>query len=170
MDIPVLGVAGYSGSGKTTLICNLIKILKEKGIRTAVIKHDVHGISEDDDTKDTGRFRRAGACLVKLCCGRSDIEEEKRMLDAAITEVSGAAADIDIILVEGFKRLQIPKLGIARRATGKGLCSARSGFLAVVSDVYEPDKGLHQFALDDYEGICEFVMERSISERRVLYQ
>ena len=36
--IPVIAFAAYSGSGKTTLIEKLIKALKEKGMRVAVLK------------------------------------------------------------------------------------------------------------------------------------
>jgi molybdopterin-guanine dinucleotide biosynthesis protein len=88
--IPTMGIAGFSDSGKTTLICVMIKVLKEKGIRTAVIKHDVHGISEDDGNKDTGRFRQAGACGVILCHGRGGTDDEKKMLAEAVAWLSRA--------------------------------------------------------------------------------
>lgn len=217
--IPTLGIAGFSDSGKTTLICGLIKVLKEKGVRTAVIKHDVHGISEDDENKDTGRFREAGACGVILCHGRGGIDDEKKMLAEAVAELSRAGthdapcrsavisinackdlstdmhtdenSDLtintgkdtstrtvadeptftnknkltdrepkaDLILIEGFKRLTFPKIGIARRATGKGFCSEETAFLACASDILEPDKELCRFTLDDYEGISSFIIE-----------
>ena len=57
----VLGFAGYSGSGKTTLIERLVPLLEEKGIRTAVIKHDAHGLRFDTEGKDSQRFSAAGA-------------------------------------------------------------------------------------------------------------
>jgi molybdopterin-guanine dinucleotide biosynthesis protein len=241
--IPTLGIAGFSDSGKTTLICGLIKVLKEKGIRTAVIKHDVHGISEDDGNKDTGRFRQAGACGVILCHGRGGTDDEKKMLAEAVAWLSRAGthdapcrsdapcrrdvpcrsaapyksdapcrsavisinackdlsagmhtdenSDLtintgkdtstrtvadeptftnknkltdrgpkaDLILIEGFKRLTFPKIGIARLATGKGFCSEETAFIACVSDILKPDKELCRFTLDDYEGISSFIIE-----------
>ena len=51
----VLGFAGYSGSGKTTLIEKLIPQLEKMGIRTAVIKHDAHGLRFDAEGKDSQR-------------------------------------------------------------------------------------------------------------------
>jgi molybdopterin-guanine dinucleotide biosynthesis protein len=253
--IPTMGIAGFSDSGKTTLICGLIKVLKEKGIRTAVIKHDVHGISEDDGNKDTGRFRQAGACGVILCHGRGGTDDEKKMLAEAVAWLSSAGthdapcrsdvpcrsdaqckSDVpcksdascrsatpcksaapcrsavisinackdlsagmhtdensdltintgkdtstrtvadeptftnknkltdrgpkaDLILIEGFKRLTFPKIGIARLATGKGFCSEETAFIACVSDILKPDKELCRFTLDDYEGISSFIIE-----------
>jgi molybdopterin-guanine dinucleotide biosynthesis protein len=65
----------------------------------------------------------------------------------------------DLILVEGFKRLTFPKIGIARLATGKGFCSEETAFLACVSDILKPDKELCRFTLDDYEGISSFIIE-----------
>ena len=63
--VSVLGFAGYSGSGKTTLIERLVPLLEEKGIRTAVIKHDAHGLRFDTEGKDSQRFSAAGtACSL----------------------------------------------------------------------------------------------------------
>ena len=38
MTVPTVGFAGYSGSGKTTLIEQLVRSLKARGLRVAVIK------------------------------------------------------------------------------------------------------------------------------------
>ncbi len=51
---PVLGFAGWSGSGKTTLIERLLPALKERGLLTAVIKHDVHGLKRNSGNADGG--------------------------------------------------------------------------------------------------------------------
>ena len=60
-EIPVIGFAAYSGVGKTTLIEKLVRRLKEKGLRVAVVKHDGHAFSMDREGKDTWRYTRAGA-------------------------------------------------------------------------------------------------------------
>ena len=38
----VAAVCGVKNSGKTTLLIRLVKLLSDRGIRTAVIKHDGH--------------------------------------------------------------------------------------------------------------------------------
>lgn len=38
--IPIFSVVAYSGTGKTTLLEKLIPLLKERGLRVAVVKHD----------------------------------------------------------------------------------------------------------------------------------
>ena len=35
----VVGVIGPKNSGKTTLICDVLKVLREKNIKVAVVKH-----------------------------------------------------------------------------------------------------------------------------------
>ncbi|MCR5775328.1 MAG: molybdopterin-guanine dinucleotide biosynthesis protein B [Lachnospiraceae bacterium] len=104
----VLGFAGYSGSGKTTLIEALIPILKEKGFKVAVIKHDVHEIEIDHEGKDTYRFSKAGADEVMISSNDRSvyIRERERTLNEMIED----AGDMDIILVEGYKHADILKI------------------------------------------------------------
>ena len=60
----VLGIAGYSGSGKTTLVEQLIRGLRERGLRVSVIKHAHHQFDVDQPGKDSWRHREAGAFEV----------------------------------------------------------------------------------------------------------
>ena len=45
--IPILSVAAYSGTGKTTLLEQLIPVLKRRGLRLCVMKHDAHEFEAD---------------------------------------------------------------------------------------------------------------------------
>ena len=54
-------ICGVKNSGKTTLITRLVRLLSEKGIRTAVIKHDGHDFECDIPGTDSYRIREAGA-------------------------------------------------------------------------------------------------------------
>ncbi len=107
----VLGFAGYSGSGKTTLIEALIPILKGKGFKVAVIKHDAHQIEIDHEGKDTYRFSKAGADEVMISSKDRSfyIRERERTLDEMIKD----AGDMDIILVEGYKNADILKINMS---------------------------------------------------------
>ncbi len=111
MSAFVLGFAGYSGSGKTTLIEALIPILKNKGFKVAVIKHDTHEIEMDHEGKDTYRFSKAGADEVMISSKNRSvyIRERARTLDEMIRD----AGDVDIILVEGYKNADIPKIDMS---------------------------------------------------------
>lgn len=52
----ILAVSGVKNSGKTTLIASLLSKLEQKGLKTAVIKHDGHEFEADIPGTDTWRF------------------------------------------------------------------------------------------------------------------
>ena len=115
---PVVGFAGYSGSGKTTLATAVVRSLADAGIRVAAVKHAHHSFDVDQPGKDSYELRRAGA--VQTLIG-------SRRRWALVTEV-GAAREptleelvdrldwdaIDIVLVEGFKHAEVPKISVRR--------------------------------------------------------
>lgn len=67
--IPVIAVAAWSGTGKTTLLERLIPVLKERGLRVCVMKHDAHEFEVDRVGKDSWRMTRAGADVTILTNG-----------------------------------------------------------------------------------------------------
>ncbi|MDH5736511.1 MAG: molybdopterin-guanine dinucleotide biosynthesis protein B, partial [Gammaproteobacteria bacterium] len=67
---PVIGFAAYSGTGKTTLLTQLIPILRDKGLRVAVIKHAHHDFDIDQPGKDSYQLRKAGASPMLISSSR----------------------------------------------------------------------------------------------------
>ncbi len=63
MSIPVYSVVAWSGTGKTTILEQLIPVLKDHGLRVAVVKHDAHDFQVDEPGKDSYRMTQAGADL-----------------------------------------------------------------------------------------------------------
>ena len=156
--LPILGFSGWSGSGKTTLIEKLIPALGEKGVRVAVIKHDVHGISEDETGKDSFRFKQAGAAACVLC-GPSG---------PSLAEAIGSivkAKGIDLILVEGFKTAPIPHIGVARAANKKDLPVPKDRFLAVIADCPPSRCPVPCFDPNDIDAITAFILNNMDSFR-----
>ena len=71
--------------------------------------------------------------------------------------------DVDLILVEGYKQETLPRIGICRRATGKGLPGDVTDYAAVVTDdpalaARAQEKGIAHFALDDVSGVTEHIL------------
>lgn len=150
-DIPVIGIAGYSGSGKTTLIEKLIKEFNKHGLSIGVIKHDVHGIADNDIGKDSFRLSAAGAAGVVLCSP----------VGPALEEAIAMLSDVDLILVEGFKKANIVKLGISRKACGKGFCGDYGDFAALVTDEELSCSArcdMVCFEPDDVGEICKYII------------
>jgi molybdopterin-guanine dinucleotide biosynthesis adapter protein len=106
-------VVGTSNTGKTELICRLLEWFGNQGLKVAVLKHSHHR-NLGDDGKDTWRYRQAGARLVALAAPgllqitRSSAQEPK--LNAILAELAPGS---DLILVEGYKSSDLPKLGLA---------------------------------------------------------
>lgn len=166
--IPMIGFAAYSGTGKTTLIEKLVVCLKEKGLRVAVVKHDAHQIDIDREGKDSWRFTEAGADMSVVCSAEKTAYIEKRSL--SFKDVISQVHDVDLILVEGFKKEAIPQIGICRKETGKGFTADLSRYRVIVTDEEIVDNVMIRlgekiadhvpvFGFEDIEKIAEFIMK-----------
>ncbi|ACJ31598.1 Molybdenum cofactor biosynthesis protein:Molybdopterin-guanine dinucleotide biosynthesis protein [Shewanella piezotolerans WP3] len=123
LPIPVLGFCAYSGTGKTTLLKQLIPELNRRGIRLAVIKHAHHNFDVDIPGKDSFEMRKAGAkqMLVASHVRWALMTEDARDSDPELPHLLNQieADKVDIVLVEGFKKLELPKIELHRAAHGK---------------------------------------------------
>ncbi len=108
--LPVLGVCGFSGSGKTTLLQAVIPELIQKGLRIAVVKHDVHGIQVDHPGKDSDLLFHTGAdILLQGPCEHFFRVHTPTPLEL-IPELIKLSRQYDLVLVEGHKDSPIPKI------------------------------------------------------------
>lgn len=101
--LPVLGICGYSGSGKTTLILDLLPRLISKGLKVAIIKHNVPGLDVDKEGKDSDRFFKAGADVVMRGREQSFVRLQggnEAELDVLLVDL---ASRYDLIILEGHK-------------------------------------------------------------------
>ncbi|MBS0293688.1 MAG: molybdopterin-guanine dinucleotide biosynthesis protein B [Proteobacteria bacterium] len=141
----VLGFAGYSGSGKTTLIEQLIPLLRQQGLRVAVVKHAHHRFDIDHEGKDSWRHRAAGAAEVIVASDRRmalmrEFEQPHVLcVHALLAQVDSRA---DWVLVEGFKDSDLPKIEVWRAPTpdyrgGPALYPHDGCMVAVASDATE---------------------------------
>ena len=133
--IPVISIVGKSNSGKTTLTEKLLRELKARGYRVATIKHDVHGFDIDRPGKDTWRHAEAGADVVvisspaKLAMIRKN--ERELTLDEVIARIDG----VDLIITEGYKRGDKPKIEVFQSALhDEILCQDDPTLFALAAD------------------------------------
>jgi molybdopterin-guanine dinucleotide biosynthesis protein B len=123
--IPILGFAAFSGTGKTTLLEKIIPLLKQQGLRIALIKHSHHNFQIDQPGKDSFRLRTAGASPVMLISSHrraiitefSTVQEPKLDDQLKLFDQS----ELDLILVEGFKAEIFPKIELHRTTMNKPL-------------------------------------------------
>lgn len=137
--VPILGFAAFSGAGKTTLLTQLIPLLKQSGLRIGLIKHSHHNFEIDKPGKDSYRLRAAGASPVMLVSKFrraivTDLEKpEEPKLQNQLPLLD--QSKLDIILVEGFKNTQFPKIEIHRPDLNKPLLFPNDpSIIAIASD------------------------------------
>lgn len=153
--IPIYSIVAYSGTGKTTFLEKLLPVLKEKGLRVAVIKHDGHGFEIDREGKDTFRITKAGADITAIVSRDRAALMENR--PRQIHQILSTIHDVDIILTEGYKEGIWPKILIHREDTGNDLPMDPEKCMAVVSDV--PVAGARLFFdINDVSGVADLLI------------
>ncbi|OVE74962.1 molybdopterin-guanine dinucleotide biosynthesis protein B [bacterium E08(2017)] len=108
-NYPVFAICGFSGSGKTTVIEELVRILTQRGLKVAVVKHDGHGLNIDHEGKDTDRFFKAGSDVLIRGPEQSFLRMH-RDVELSLEDVIGRIGPYyDLVLVEGHKGTPIHK-------------------------------------------------------------
>jgi len=156
MTIPIISVVGKSGAGKTTLLEKLIAELKRRGYRVATVKHDVHGFEIDRPGKDSWRLAQAGSDSVVIASPQKLALIKRLDRELALSEIAALLTDVDIILTEGYKRGDAPKIEVSRREKGRELLCTPDELVAIVSD-QSFDLDVPQFGLDDTVGIVDLL-------------
>lgn len=135
----VVAFVAKSNTGKTTLLEKVIRELQHRGYRIGAIKHDAHSFDIDHPGKDSHRLAAAGATTTLIT------SPEKLALIKKHTEtppleklVETYFGDVDIVLTEGFKRSNLPKIEVHRRERSPTLICRGEEYdptlLAVASD------------------------------------
>lgn len=156
---PVVSIVAKSNSGKTTLIERLIPELHTRGLRVGVLKHHHRLSSFDTPGKDTHRIAEAGAEIV---VGVSPVQVAVFRREPGSADLDGVIerqfGDVDLVLVEGYKRGTFPKIEVHRAERSGTLICDPDELIALVSDT-PWDIGVPRFGLDDIEGITELLVE-----------
>ena len=155
----MLGFIGSSGSGKTTLITQILPLLRGHGLRVSALKHAHHGFDIDRPGKDSFRYREAGAEEVMLVAeGRWALLREEPE-EISLEALTGRMAPVDIVLVEGFKLAQIPKIEVFRpRLRKPAYFPDDPGIVAVASDEEIETDGREVLPLNEPERVVEFIL------------
>jgi molybdopterin-guanine dinucleotide biosynthesis protein B len=133
----VIGFAGWSGSGKTTLIVKLIPALIARGLAVSTLKHAHHSLEIDKPGKDSYLHREAGAREVLVASARrwALMHELRGEDEPCLADLLPKLSDVDLVIVEGFKREAHAKIEVHRAEVGKPfLFPEDRNMVAIVSD------------------------------------
>lgn len=157
--IPVFSVVGSkSNVGKTTVLCNIIKELKARGYKVATIKHDVHGFNIDHPGKDTWMHAEAGSDIVAISSPKGMAIIEKLEEEYSLDEVIKKIKNVDIIITEGYKKENKPKLEVFRKEiTDKLISKDEELFGIITNEIF--DKKVPQFNFGQIQELVDLMEE-----------
>jgi len=177
---PILTFIGWHNSGKTTVIREVVRRLRDRGYKIAVIKSTKHrGLNLDSPGSDSYLYGKDGIESVALICPDELILFQENTGENLKHLAFRLFPDADLVIGEGFKHASgIPKIEVTRADESKEpLRESVSDVRAVVSD-YEvsfdkifktsriaelTDFIENSFLNDKKDEVCLFVDGREIS-------
>ncbi|WP_053374359.1 molybdopterin-guanine dinucleotide biosynthesis protein B [Paenibacillus sp. FJAT-27812] len=108
----IVQIIGYKNTGKTTLVCRLTERFKQAGYTVGTIKRDAHHFQIDKPGTDTWKHQAAGADITAITSSKSTaiMKAYSESLEQLIAQMPEA----DVVLVEGFKDADYPKIIMIR--------------------------------------------------------
>lgn len=160
-NTPVFGITGWKNSGKTQLVTRLVGEFTERGYRVSTVKHAHHNFDIDRPGADSYRHREAGASEVALVSGRrwALMHELRDEDEPPLNAILSRLAPCDLILIEGYKRENHPKIEARRTETRDrgALAPEDPNILAVAADHEQAEETLPVFDLDDIPAMADFI-------------
>lgn len=155
----VFAVSGVKNSGKTTLISKLIPIFAERGIKTAVIKHDGHEFQADVPGTDSYIHLQSGAYGTAVFSDSRFMMVKQQKIDEQ--QLFSYFPEADLFLLEGFKASDYPKIEIVRKGNSKQPVCPRENLAAVFSDFLPEGCGdIPVFDLNTPNEAADFILSR----------
>ena len=153
----IITIIGKSNSGKTTLIEQLISRLSKNGHTIGSVKHAHSGFEIDKKGKDSWRHKKAGA-EATLIVSEDRVALVKDDAASELKKIQTYLKEMDLVLAEGFKSLDLPKIEVFRKESGHPapLAVGDENLVAFVTDT-DINPGVPVFELNDYGSIADFI-------------
>jgi len=154
--VPVISFVGRHNSGKTTLLSEIVALLEQRGIKTAVVKHAASGIDLSGEN-DSERLFLSGARLVYAITNDLSVvyrREQEINLESICKQVG---TEVDIIISEGFKKESFPKIEVLREAVSPVILELDNVIARVADFPLEGDVPL--FTFHQKEEIINFILD-----------
>ena len=156
----IIGIVGWKNVGKTYFATEIIKLLVSKGYKVGSIKHAHHDFDIDIPGSDSFKHREAGSNQVIISSSKrwAKIFENNNIKEKNLTELIKEFQDIDITVVEGFKKENHPKIEIIGK-NSQSINKEIKNVIAIVSDEIS-NSNITVFKKNDIEGLVEFIIKK----------
>ncbi len=163
----MIGFVGWSGAGKTTLLARLIPALISQGCSVSTLKHAHHNFDIDQPGKDSHTHRLAGATEVLVASSRrwALMHELRNASEPSLRDLLRHLSPVDLVIIEGFKSEDHPKIEVFRPSVGKPLLQPDDPHIVAVASDATLDLAVPVLRLDDIDAIATFVRERAVQLR-----
>lgn len=154
------GVVGWKNAGKTGLMERLVAEMCRRGLSVSTVKHAHHVFDVDQPGKDSHRHRIAGATEVLLASRKrfALMHELREMDEPDLAALLGKLAPVDLVLIEGYKRDQHPKIEAFRTETGNALIATDDPTIKAVASNVALTLDRPVFDLNDTGAIADFIL------------
>ena len=156
----IIGITGAKDVGKTYYASLIIKLLVEKGFNVGSIKHAHHDFDIDKPGTDSFKHREAGSSQVIISSSKrwAKINENNNENEKSLNELIQELHNVDIVVVEGFKKDNHPKIEILSKDL-KNRNKETNNVIAIVSGDLK-DNIIPVFKENDIEKLVEFIIKK----------
>jgi molybdopterin-guanine dinucleotide biosynthesis adapter protein len=156
----IIGITGWKDVGKTYYASLIIKSLVKKGYQVGSIKHAHHDFDIDKPGTDSFKHREAGSNQVIISSAKrwAKITENNKENEKSLDELIQELQNVDVIVVEGFKKNNYPKIEILSKDL-KNRNKETKNVIAIVSDDLK-DTITPVYKENDIENLVEFIIKK----------
>ena len=158
--IKIVGIVGWKNVGKTFFVTEIINILVKKGYKVGSIKHAHHDFDIDKPGTDSFKHRQTGASEVIISSSKrwAKIIENKNKNEKKLKELLKEFNDVDIVIVEGYKKEDHPKIEIISKDS-KIINNEINNLVAIVAHE-KIDSKIPLFMINEIESLVEFIINK----------
>ena len=156
----VVGIVGWKDVGKTFFVTEIINLLVKKGYKVGTIKHAHHDFDIDKPETDSFKHRQSGATEVIISSSKrwAKIIENNNKTEKKLNELLREFNDVDLVIVEGFKKENHPKIEIIGQ-NSKIVNNEIKNVVAIVAD-QKTKSNIPLFMRNDVESLTEFIINK----------
>lgn len=160
----VFGIVGWKNNGKTTLVERLIANLVSRGYKVSSVKHAHHNVDLEVPGTDSHRHRAAGTFETMLATSHrwALMHEYRGAEETRLDELLSHFSACDIVIVEGYKQGQHPKIEVVRQPNERGLLvDLVPNITAIATDLDDLQADTRQLDINDIDAVADFVLQQT---------